>query len=69
MSHHSKTRPRASYILIVSLSTDVSIKEIGSDESIDHQELLDVQDSKQSCNSETKRMIDEVIEWLVFAIV
>lgn len=36
---------------------DVSIKEIGRDEAIDHQELLDEQDCKQSCNSETKRMV------------
>lgn len=37
-------------------SMDVSIKEIGRDEAIDHQELLDEQDCKQSCDSETKRM-------------
>lgn len=48
---------RASYILIVSSSMDVSIKEIGRDEAIDHQELLDEQDCKQSCDSETKRMV------------
>lgn len=48
---------RASYILIVSLSMDVSVKEMGRDEAIDHQELLDEQDCKQSCDSETKRMV------------